>query len=563
MMQDTTSIGALEQKNTDRSLNLERGRLRVHPYLAPVVIVLLQLLYLVPDIFYRPLNLNDEGIAAYWAYAILKGYKPYVDASMPGYGPGQSFVLARLFGLFGPFILVERIWDLAVRLAIGIVVYLIAKKLTLPSVALAVWLFTTLILLLPRSFYYGYAVFPALLFGLISVLFLIQAIQQQREQPYWLLASGLAVGIEALFRYDLGFYVLASNLAVLSLFCLSRPTATGTKLTHKLLLIAKSSKWFVLGTLAVVLPVASYFLTTVPLDTLWHEFFTIPVLIRNAMTVPHPPLVPSSIFEIGEWLTFYWSAAVCVLASVQVIRGYRGTSGITNIKIWGMVSLIPLILMSFIQTLSRNDVLHAIPSQVPALILVAALTPQTLEFMRGRTLRIARIAGYALVSIAALFFLADAWQRDVLFMTDGGGNSCSSRLQVSGPICVSPDQAKAVDYVRARTSPDERIYVANSRNDRVLVSDNMLYFLAERLSATNYHWVAPYYTTTYPVQKKIIEDIKRAHVRYVVVWSGSEDIVEPANGSAVSSGVTLLDDFIRSDYQQVAHFGDYGIWLVR
>ena len=86
----------------------------------------------------------------------------------------------------------------------------------------------------------------------------------------------------------------------------------------------------------------------------------------------------------------------------------------------------------------------------------------------------------------------------------------------------------------------------------------MFYFLAERHSATKYHELHPGLATTEEVQLEIIDELKRKNVKFIVLWSGAENVTEP-NESSVSSGVTLLDDFIRTNYAPVMYFGPYKI----
>src|SRR4051794_31997218 len=90
------------------------------------VVGIIQVAYFLIDIN-RGMNRFDEGVPVYGASRILNGDVPYRDFWMTGYGPGESYVLALLFRLFGPSIYVERLWDIAVRLAIGLVFYLIMR----------------------------------------------------------------------------------------------------------------------------------------------------------------------------------------------------------------------------------------------------------------------------------------------------------------------------------------------------------------------------------------------------------------------------------------------------
>ena len=52
----------------------------------------------------------------------------------------------------------------------------------------------------------------------------------------------------------------------------------------------------------------------------------------------------------------------------------------------------------------------------------------------------------------------------------------------------------------------------------------------------------------------MIGDLQTTKPKYVVLESEWDDFDEP-NESAVSSGVTLLDDFLRANFQPVQVFG--------
>ena len=52
----------------------------------------------------------------------------------------------------------------------------------------------------------------------------------------------------------------------------------------------------------------------------------------------------------------------------------------------------------------------------------------------------------------------------------------------------------------------------------------------------------------------MIGELQTAKPRYVVLEAEWDDFAEP-NESVVSSGVTLLDDFIRAHYRPVRTFG--------
>src|SRR6476620_512675 len=75
----------------------------------------------------RDLNIYDEGSILVGAMRVADGDIPHRDF-FTLYGPAQFYVLATLFKLFSPSVLVERLWDTLVRALIATTVFLIVEK---------------------------------------------------------------------------------------------------------------------------------------------------------------------------------------------------------------------------------------------------------------------------------------------------------------------------------------------------------------------------------------------------------------------------------------------------
>jgi hypothetical protein len=118
---------------------------------------------------------------------------------------------------------------------------------------------------------------------------------------------------------------------------------------------------------------------------------------------------------------------------------------------------------------------------------------------------------------------------------------------------------RAIAEVQRRVPPGQAIFVGNTRHDRFTVNDVMFYFLAERPSATRYHDMHPGVVTTSTVQETMMWDIGSKHVACVVL---REDRLpaESGNASGISSGVTILDRYIRSHFVPGPTFDDYQLW---
>jgi hypothetical protein len=77
----------------------------------------------------RELNVYDEGLVLTGAIRVAAGAIGHRDF-YTAYGPGQFYILAGLFNAFGRTVLVERLYDAAVKAAIVSLVYVIGLPLT-------------------------------------------------------------------------------------------------------------------------------------------------------------------------------------------------------------------------------------------------------------------------------------------------------------------------------------------------------------------------------------------------------------------------------------------------
>lgn len=68
--------------------------------------------------------------------------------------------------------------------------------------------------------------------------------------------------------------------------------------------------------------------------------------------------------------------------------------------------------------------------------------------------------------------------------------------------------------------------------------------------------IQPRLATTKYIQEKIIKDIKKSGIRYVVRWTDNDNMVK-ANESSDSSGIIELDDFIQRNFKLVQRFEFY------
>jgi hypothetical protein len=138
--------------------------------------------------------------------------------------------------------------------------------------------------------------------------------------------------------------------------------------------------------------------------------------------------------------------------------------------------------------------------------------------------------------------------------------SCWPPVDMERAAClvVAAQMAEAIGFVRSRTAPNESIFVGLGRHDKIFVNNVAFYFMADRPPATKWYQFNPGLQTSRSVQDQMIVDLKNAAPRYVIIDTEWDNTNEP-NESAVSSGVTTLDEFIARTYYVVAGFPPYFI----
>jgi hypothetical protein len=119
---------------------------------------------------------------------------------------------------------------------------------------------------------------------------------------------------------------------------------------------------------------------------------------------------------------------------------------------------------------------------------------------------------------------------------------------------------EVVETVRMNSRPGEYIFSGATRHDRILINDALIYFLTDRRIPGPYQELNRGMIVTRPVQSEVISHLESRRVRLLVLLDW--DSTEP-NLSAISSGVDLLDAYIRAHFEQHVVFGRHQIWLRR
>jgi len=139
-------------------------------------------------------------------------------------------------------------------------------------------------------------------------------------------------------------------------------------------------------------------------------------------------------------------------------------------------------------------------------------------------------------------------------------NTCRPPAGLERARCLVLDlqATPAIEYVQRLTTPADPIYVGAGRHDRLSMNDVRFYFVSGRSSITKWYDLHPGVQTTLPIQNEIVDSLRRQSPKVVVLNYAFDEVQEP-NASQYSSGVTVLDDYIRDHYSVSASFGPYFI----
>ena len=507
---------------------------------------------------FQPLAIYDEGLVIYSAERVARGEIPYRDF-WAIYAPGQFYTLAGIFRVFGFSILTERIWDTITRLALCVVLFMISRRLVDKE---AVYFPVLIILLFLSSCgYYGYPVIPAMLCILLSVLFLLQSCH--RKTSCFLLLSGFMTGVAILYRQDYGICTFIGTGIAMLLFPF---TAATSRLKEAITKAGASLLIYTAGIVASVLPIGLYFLKAVHASELRADFIGDAVLYARSFSRLSrlPPFLPrpldfiSGLLLDGSWFVFYVPVAVYLISWSRVIRSLRDrarTPGPEDQR-FVFILLTALGSMFSIPAVMRPDVIHCFAMTVPATILLPILL---VKWFAAKPPLWNRAAVAFSLAVLAFPYAVVPFAKWCVTLSECAPWKSVSTLQRAHYFLVDADQERAVHFVQQSVPAGHSIFVGNSQHHQVYVNDALFYFLAERPAGTRFHLFAPGVITEVPAQEEVVSELQKNQVNLLVLRSGLDRSYNGRDMS-VDSGVTILDNFVRKEYQQIQTFGDYSIW---
>jgi hypothetical protein len=519
----------------------------------------------------RELNIYDESVVSLDGILVLKGDILHRDF-YANYGPGQYYALAFLYYLFGKGFFVERIYALVIRAGlIGVLFYIVRAQCSI----LVALIFTTMGgLWLLGIGYYLYPIFPCMLISLIGS-YLVTRVSETKLFISWQTAgAGVCTGLTALFRYDVGFFVLIIHfLSIAVLISITYPGST--RICQTIRVYAA----YGLGTAVVFLPVAIAFLIVSSIKPFIADIVDFSTKYYPAMRgLPFPGMtdIRTHPMQASVYLPLL-AGALAMAQFILLVRRGDTTAAPHSTRHYSLEYLTVFGLSAcilFLKGIVRVSPLHMMMGIFPGLIVFAVLVD--LWWRRGLLMRSAAVlltvfAGRFPIAISKGEIMESARVKDrsiagwlaikagLFSARDGNGETCDSG-PASDIAKIPYDYARVANYIAAQTQPNERILVALNRHDKIFINPIVLYIAAGRLPGTHWHQFDPGLQTRADIQSAIIDEINKNKVRWVVRDASFDDVEEP-NESARSSGVFLLDHYLDENFRPVASSGKVVVWL--
>jgi len=502
---------------------------------------------------------NDEGLMLQGAARIAGGEVPYRDFWW-FYPPGQPYLLAGLWEVFGPSLLTWRIVRVLVNAAVALLVYMLARRAAPRGFALAAAAVPAVAMATPTG-PHPYPVALALALGCLLVI---------DRSPVF---AGVLIGLCALWRIEFAAYL---GLGV-ALGYLIRPGDGG----------ARAAGTFALA--GVVSGAALFAPVVIPagLGPSWDLLIRYPIEdFSDYQSLPFPRIygggfdfgsLSAARDTIGSVLSFQVPLLLMLdLAAVLAVFGLRFRR-----ENWQLVPLAVFGVGMAHYLITRPDAFHVAPLAVTlaapsAWILADAwrrLAPAARSGLRAAPGRIKlSLIPVPVIALTMGWLVLDGvqrWERQLesrmvpieLAVADGARELETYNCSLPGAdpvqVCTLDDLESTVRHIRSRVPEGEPIYVGTQRSDLVTSGAPVLYVLSGRPSATRYDIAAPGVVTSAPVQREIISDLERRGLPLVVRWTASITAAPEPNRAGRSTGVRLLDSFFDRRYRRSARFGPY------
>lgn len=533
------------------------------------IVFLVSYFFLFFGMMRRP-GMYDEGIVLTGAMRVAAGQVPHRDFYFI-YGPAEIYALAGLFKVFGPSVLAERLFDLFIKALVVTSVFAILAACCRKSVAVFISIVTILWLFGLNEF--GLAVMPVSILNLISSV-LILPVFEGRFSAKRMMAAGAVAGTALLFRYDTGVALLGIHACVIAIAVYLQPKGTANKPR-----IFVSAFWpYLAGFGLVALFPVLYYLSVARLNSIAHDVVVFPrKYYYRSRNLPFPKVTLKYFENIGVYLPL--AIAAMTLYALARQRARRNAPSTIGERKWDgfLITFGLMLAVMYLKGIIRIAPIQMYLAIVPSLLLIAVLFEHRAAFPRVARISInflmllsllaATWSALHVVRLESLYHLSVA-QRVLHYPRMATPELETAWCDTTNPItrgfCFLPedDRIQAIEFIRSHTHAGQTLYSGLRQHDRVFANDNLIYFATQLLPATRWSHFDPDLQNRSDIQTQMVHELEQNAPPYLVLDS-EFDLVREPNESSKSSGVTLLDSYIRDQYRPIEQFDKLSIWQRR
>lgn len=488
-------------------------------------------IYLFP-ILIKNISLFDEGTILAGADRVQKGDVPYTDF-WTIYPPGQYYVLAFLFDVFGSSLLVERIYDIFVKSMLSISIFLVIGKLVFSNAfALIGWALS--VVWIGHLTLAAYPVYPALLLSYAAVYFILCYWAEGGNLP--LVFCGMSVTLSALFRHDLAGFTAVSILSGL----LVRGLLSGK-------LDRKGVGLYLVSYLIIGFPILVYILNHISFRELYNQLILIP-----ADVIPKYRWLPYPAFTFMNRVFFIFPSVVALGLITFVFRILRKREG--DNTSYGIFVISLQGILFFNQARVRSDIFHLLPVALSSIVLISILWSC---FSSRLPMKIRWAAHTVFISLLCVTFASSFEMKFKSISKEYFILRRTSKLERAGFSGIPVALEQVISYIQNSTTEDETIYVGVMNHDKSLVNCPAVYYLSERNYSSRFHQFEFGVSNTVRAQKQIVKELESSSTRKLVLTNGYW--FEP-NGTRVDLKIDIIDGYIRKFYTLETRYGGFEIW---
>ncbi|HEY4284099.1 MAG TPA: hypothetical protein VGM62_13615 [Chthoniobacterales bacterium] len=414
---------------------------------------------------------RDEGLLAYGAVRVAAGEIPHRDfiSVQP---PLSYYATAALFKICGTSLVTLREFGLAIFLLLPLLVYGVARCLTVSPILSLAAAAPLCILGLPYIYFFPFPAWQGIAASFAAVLLFIPAALSRRQ---WLaIPAGLLSSISLLLRHDQGVYTIISIFVLATALRFVWPDPISKTNVKRALL-------FWLGGMAVI---------GVPLFIIWWKIGALPEMFRQLVvfpfatyrktsSLPYPKFsAATSAQNIAVLVLYYLPPFVQAIGALYLVAQsfWRKRFGFPEAV---LVFLTVWSALFYLQVTVRSDQSHLLMTLPPFFLLTAfgySILRQTIVRRRAVDLTLSVI-----VTALAGSFL---WILRPIALPDVSRATEQLALERGG---VRIEQASGVaGFVKSLQA-----FVPPTRSILALPYQPMFYFLCQRRNPTHWNYLWP------------------------------------------------------------------------